>query len=440
MFDVFINDPIALTLLAGVILLLSIGLAVAGIKRFEFAILLMIISPWISVLFTPSRSELLQVEQVATFGSYLRISVLLLVGLVGIISFFRFHRQHNRTIPLQYILLGVFSLMALISTFYSIDQKMTFIRSVSFIFFFFFLLGLGSWLDSEQKIQNTLNMVFWVLSAFMFLNLIALPLLTQRVWAFETSRFQGLWSHPNTMGGLCMISYPIFIWKYFDCNSNLKWFVILLIILTIAMHILTGSRTTLLSSVLGTFIFLFIVRKGFSNVFSLILLLLLLSGFIIINPSSFSRRQGQAVTDLSGRLEIWGAALQLSQERPLLGYGYAVGGKGFEDPRFFRKGESLWVGSSRVSLHNGYLSIAIGVGLIGLVIYFFLLLLPFFKSFKIPDIEIRGLIISFFLMCLAANFTESYIVGPSNLGAVVLWILWVIAGEKTIDAGAHIIS
>ena len=162
MLDVFINDPLALGLLSGLVFIFAGSLAVVGIRRYEFTILLIVVSPWLSSLFIPNTTELYYTDRAATLGSYMRISVLVLAGLVGFVSFFKFRWQNHKTTLPEYILLGLFTLIALVSSVYSIERDITFIRSISFILLFLFLLGFSSWLDSDEKIQSSLNILFWI--------------------------------------------------------------------------------------------------------------------------------------------------------------------------------------------------------------------------------------------------------------------------------------
>jgi O-antigen ligase len=73
----------------------------------------------------------------------------------------------------------------------------------------------------------------------------------------------------------------------------------------------------------------------------------------------FSRGQPGLLTNFTGRLPWWQAALEAWGQHPWTGYGYCVGG------RFVSLSD---IGRSDVSnLHNGYLEALIGVGLIGVI-------------------------------------------------------------------------
>jgi O-antigen ligase len=240
------------------------------------------------------------------------------------------------------------------------------------------------------------------------------------------------------MGGLCMISYPLFLYKYFNADKNMKWIILFLLLSTAALHLLTGSRTTLLSSAIGIFVLFFIARRRFSIVFLVVVVTLAAITLTVYKPSLLTR--GGSLSKFSGRLSIWAASVEMMHEKPLLGYGYGVGGAIFDDPRFYDEELFLWQGSTRVSLHSGYFSVAVGAGLIGFAIFFLALLLPFGKSITILDAEMKALMTSTLIMCLITNFMESFIGGPSSIGALVLWTFWGIAGQKYRTFNAHTFS
>jgi O-antigen ligase len=240
----------------------------------------------------------------------------------------------------------------------------------------------------------------------------------------------GLWSQPNQMGAFCMISYPILLWKISDSDPKMKWFVYFLISVTAIFHILSGSRTTLLASAFGICIWLLVLKKPIKFVLMIFMITALAMLAVTFRPSNLTREGGfESVSTFTGRTEIWIAALTLAKEKPIVGYGYGVGGKIFEDPRFYDPKQELWSGSAKVSLHNGYLSAVIGMGILGTLLLYGLLFLPFSRSRKAIKGEYRALMVTVIFMCLLTNFLEGVIGSSSGLVSIILWILWVIAGK-----------
>jgi len=241
--------------------------------------------------------------------------------------------------------------------------------------------------------------------------------------AWDDNRFQGLWGHPNNMGSFCMLAYPLLLWVYPRSTPFKKCIVAFLIVTLICLHLLTGSRGSLEAAVFGILMWSVVQQKP------LRVLLLLgavgIGAFVVtqVRPRSFEREAGYTATDLSERPEFWLASLTLISERPILGYGYAVEGGVWADPRFNQPGYRLWSGSVRSSLHNGYLSVGVGLGLGGLLLWCAILFMPLWRFRQLPYSDYKGFAVAIMFSALVLNCIESEIGGT----AVVFWIVWVIA-------------
>jgi O-antigen ligase len=416
-------DNLVLGLIAANILVAAAGLALWCRKRYEIAIFLVALSPVISAAFFDATVVDVDPDALSepVLGSYLRIGLVSLIGAVGLFRFIEARARDRKGVPVQLLLLGVFLLFALASTSYSIDQQYTFIRSASFLALFGFLLGLYSWIDSEQRLNQTLFALFVMVCLVTLMNIVALVAMPGRAW--DDNRFVGLWPGPNSMGSFCMLAYPIVLWVYARCTPFKKWIVAFLIVSLICLHLLTGSRGSLEAAVLGICMWSVVQQKP------LRVLLLLgaigIGAFILsqVRPSSFEREAGYTATDLTERPEFWLASLTLITERPILGYGYQVEGGVWSDPRFNQPKFRLWSGSARSSLHNGYLSVAVGLGLGGLLLWCAILFIPLWRFRRLPYSDYKGLVLAIMFSSLILNCIES------NLGGtdVVFWIVWVIA-------------
>ena len=420
-------DALTLIVLIGIILFTIVIITIWSLKRYEIAVSLLGLSPWLSTLFIPTNSDgLLE----ATFGSYLRISLLIWMGMVGVIQYIRFRLSHSEKLPLHFVLIGIFLLFALTSTTYSIDPKYTLIRSCSLIALFGFLLGLHSWLQDYQRFEKLLNIIFLLICFITIIDTMSMVIFPDRAWWWEANnRFQGLWTHPNTMGSVCMISYPVLLWKYSRCSPFKKSMIMLLTIILASLHFLTGSRASFMATFFGIFVWLFVQKKRVK--------LMLLSGMIIIlsvliiqfKPSSFQREEGAKFTDLTGRENFWAGSYMLLMGSPILGYGYGVEGKIWEDPRFYENKLTLWSGSAKTSLHNGYLSIAVGLGIIIFIFWFIIIIIPFWRSILLPLNDFKVFAFTIMIICMILNLFESVITDTSSLAAILFWMVWVLAGK-----------
>jgi O-antigen ligase len=409
----------------------AVGIAVLYLayKYYEVAIFLIAFSPWVPfILFQNSRNSALLEETGA--ASYIRIGIIIGIGLVGLIKFLQYMPRHKGVIPLQYSLLLLFILFAFGSVSYSIDSTISFIRISTFTAFFFFLLGLYAWIKDEESLYRAFNTLYYLAVFYIVLSFIGIVFMPSRVWWWNlTSRFIGIWGHPNSTGLFCLTSYPILLWKFNESSNNKKILITGLLLFVAAMHVLTGSRTSLLASAIGIFTWFIVQKKGLKVLITAASIVLILFVALQVRPQSFAREDSTNITDVTGRDQFWNGAIMLVKEKPLTGYGYAVEGKIWEDARFFKEGYALWSGSNKASLHNGYISVMVGIGIPGIILWVAILLIPFFRAFKAKMTFYKVFSITIMFMLFIANFAESAINTGNSIGAVYFWIAWVVAGK-----------
>ncbi|MFO7445627.1 MAG: O-antigen ligase family protein [Ignavibacteriaceae bacterium] len=399
-------------------------------KRFEIAVFMVGFSVWLPNVFLPNSHEAVLMQDETGIGSYVRIVILLAMGLVGLIKFIQYLPEHKGRIPVQFTLVGLFLVLAFASVTYSLDPGMSFIRAATFLALVLFLLGLYTWIKEEEQLYKLLNSLFYLTLVLIILSAIAMVAMPARAWWWYISnRFIGIWGHPNTTGMFCLTAYPVLMWKFSESNTYQKIMIAGLILFVLFMHILTGSRTSLFASAIGISLWFILQRKALKTVITLGVIAFGLFVLIQLRPQSLQREESSNITDVTGREEFWDAALQLVEERPLTGYGYSVKGEVWLDPRFYKEGYDLWSGSSRASLHNGYLSVAVGVGVIGLFIWLAAIFIPFFRAFLTgPDIY-KSFALSVMLMMILVNFAESSLDSTASIGAIFFWTGWIIAGK-----------
>jgi len=320
----------------------------------------------------------------------------------------------------------------ILSLTYSINRSQSIIKILEFISLFFLLLGIHAWISEREEIPAFINVIYYAMMTLILINLVSIVIFPSKIWHVSTSRFQGIMGQPNVMGAVCMVTYPFTIMNYFENTGKRRWLSALVFFITLALHILTGSRTTLFAGIIGIIGFLMFNRKKVTLLILIFILLPSFSIFSIYRPERFTRKQ-VSESGFTGRSEIWKASITKIKENPLTGYGYAVGGKIFEDRRFYRKGYLLWSGSSKATMHNGFLEIAVGVGVLGLCIYIFSIIYPFTRIFFYYYDEYGSLAISILLMSLTTNMFESFIVGASLPGTIVFWFCWALAGRLARD-------
>lgn len=420
-------DLITILLFSAIALSAFAAIFFWSLKRYEIAIILLLLTPWVNWLFSSNGLNGPEEMLVVGTATYIRISIVVLIGIIGFFSFFKTRSLSHERLPSYLVLFGVFLIYALVSSIYSIDMQYSIVRSVEFLAFFGFLLGFFSWLTNNSRLTLSMDIFFWIIICGIVINTLSLLFLPNLAWYWNApNRFQGLTGHPNTLGALCMISYPVLLWKYQHIQHRYKIWVALVLCAVIMLHLFSGSRASLAASVFG-----FTVWYSLLNNKALALILIFMTFFgsvflLQVKPSSFERSESKRITDFTGRSDFWLGSIELIKERPLFGYGYDVGGKIWDDPRF-NKNQYLWIGSSRTSLHNGYLNIAIGLGITGLLIWAFFIIPPIWRCLQLPSSYYKAFILVILFQALLINFFETSITSSRGQVSLVFWFCWILA-------------
>jgi len=420
------NDLFSIFLLV-ILILIGGVLFVYSIHRFEVAILLIMLAPLFAAIFIPNNASA-DVDSDIGLSSYIKNGIPLLMATVSIIKYFQFWHMHRGRIPLFLGVLSIIVAFALISTTYSIDPDVTFVRSIKFLILFLFLIGFYFWILKNGETHQFFNIMYIYALIFIAINVVAIAVMPGKVWWWVApGRLQGVLSHPNDLGGECALLYPILLWKYAKLkDGESKVIIIGCFVVITAFLLLSGSRTSILLSGASVGLWFLFGRKKLQIFLWFVGASIALMVLLTFTPASMQRGD-QELTTLTGRQDFWSGAITLIMEKPLTGYGFNVEGKIWEDPRFYDPKLTLWSGSSKTSLHNGYISIAVGLGIVGLIIWVIALFLPLFK-FRMKYLsDDFNAALSIMVMLFLSNFVEASI----GANTFIFWLSWVVVGVYT---------
>ncbi len=251
-------DVITLSLLTLIGLVICMGVGLFALKRYEGAVLLLVFSSVI-ILFNPANASLMPDEFETGVTSYIRAVLLSLAGAIGIVTFLQLRLQGSGREGAMFILLGLFLLLAVASAIYSIDPNITWMRSLNFVAFFCFLLGFYHWLG-EERFDVALGVLFWFMAGCAVANLLSFIFPDLAWWWIAPHRFKGLWPEPNRMGSFCMVAYPICLWKYARSSGLRRWIVLGTLASLVLMHVLSGSRSSMIGAAAAVLLWLFSSR------------------------------------------------------------------------------------------------------------------------------------------------------------------------------------
>ena len=257
---------------------------------------------------------------------------------------------------------GLFFFMALLSATYDkIDPAGTFLRALTMGFVLVaFGVGLPAYLRDDQRLRRGLHSILVVLALSVVAGLIAIPLDSRSLFDFgEYSRARGLYSNPNTLGLIAMLTFfPVLGWRM-ETVKGKRWPYTIILFALLMASLTSASRAGFAGLLAGAIVLLIFRPLNTRNKVFLILLCVFAFTLFIGLPQFWP---GMLRTDTGWRFELWQRAVYLGQESPLLGSGFGSTGHVFADDRVILTRQGVFSGGS----HNEYARIFVGMGGIGL--------------------------------------------------------------------------
>ena len=283
---------------------------------------------------------------------------------------------------------------------------------------------------SYRQVMSTLCVWF---ALILLLDWLVMPIFAQAAHqAYEAEpllagNWRGIHSHKNEAGAFCAAAALLFGDLVFTGGSFIT--APILTALSLGFLVMTESKTSA-GAVVAAALLGLLIDRGYRNpslrnsafAASLCLLVLLVIGFgdravelmaIFDDPGS-----------LTGRVQIWPVLLRYAENHLFLGSGYgSFWAIGSASPIYEDGAEWL---TTIAHAHNGYLDLLIQIGLPGLALAVFALVLrPLsnLMSRPLPQPQSRWLLASMISFCLLHDLLESSLLDRSN----VIWITMLIA-------------
>lgn len=238
--------------------------------------------------------------------------------------------------------------------------------------------------------------------------------------------WKGVLQEKNLAGAVCAITILVLIF-----GQNLKrahWHLIL--ILPAALFLWrSGSKTSMVAlagALCGGGLFSF-YRPAFR--LEAVLLLLMAACFVFLlelvywdELSATLWRDGA----FTGRSQIWGALLHYLGDNWLLGAGYgSFWNIGPESPIYIYANNQSWI-STITSAHNGYLELAVQLGIPGMVLatvaLLFVPLSRLLANANMPP-QHRAFLVAALIFCSCQNLTEASMLNRDS----IIHIFWMVA-------------
>jgi exopolysaccharide production protein ExoQ len=246
----------------------------------------------------------------------------------------------------------------------------------------------------------------------------------------------GIYGHKNNTSSYMVLTSLVLLLESLQLTRK-SWmgvpqhlWIRLLGLSAFAFVFITGSGTGLVLSILmssSLFLYSRFRWQGKFTVLVLDLLVLifgLVSSFLLGNWQEIVISMGKDPT-LTGRTPMWDVAIQRILERPLLGYGLqGFWAPGSPYPAELGRAVDFTGNFVPPHPHNGFIDVAISVGLVGLCLFLVSLLSTIgralhqaYSSKSVTDLLPLGFLILF----LINNITESYIVYRIQ----IFWVIYI---------------
>jgi O-antigen ligase len=241
-------------------------------------------------------------------------------------------------------------------------------------------------------------------------------------------RFQSLFSGPNDVGAMMLVTVGSGLFCWSEAGRRRRLLIAGVILGALLCGALADSRSPFVALAIGISLCV-IWRYRWRGVLCLFAAGACVVAGLVASGHDFSDYINRGnVTTLTGRTEMWMFVIQQIAANPIFGYGYEVGGAVF-DNRFFPLWWGPWDQGVHVSVHNGYLAHALGVGIPMTIFWLYIMLRPWAFIMKRSTNEWRLKQMFFLILVPILIHNMSEVMADDGLGIVgfVFGLSWVIS-------------
>jgi hypothetical protein len=318
-----------------------------------------------------------------------------------------------------------FFMVTLIALSYSLDVNVGFRKYVSFLLMYFSIPMYVSYLHKTYG-SHFWNTLFTFIIGMLAIGLV-LGVAVPDIGILSGGRFKGILGNPNGLGIFLNLVFMLWMvigeFKLVEFSKRENWFIITVILVSLFW---CGSRNGLMSVFMFYMVYRFVkIHWSFAIVavaFVFVFQDLIFGGFIellqFFQLGDYFRVD--SIEEGSGRKIAWAFAWIEIQKY------FFIGGSFGHDEHVMRPNYKwLSLEGHQGGVHNSYLSLWFDSGVIGIIMYFWALLVSVFKSFKMSYVGLA------FLVSILFNITyESWIVASLNPFTILfLIILTIFVGE-----------
>jgi O-antigen ligase len=218
-------------------------------------------------------------------------------------------------------------------------------------------------------------------------------------------RFRGFFGSPNQVGEvtLATVCAGAIVWN--SAGGREKALLAIEMATAIVLGALADSRSPFVGLAVGGLAYMFWRYRLRALPVCVVAAALMFGVAAQIAPDYFTRGE---VSTLTGRTDVWRFAVEKIKERPLTGWGFEVEGQILQS-KYFPVWWGPWEEGPHSSLHSGYLSRAVGLGVPAFAFWVFFFLRPWFWLFRSGEDpwQLKRLFLLVVLPVLILNIVET---------------------------------
>ena len=322
---------------------------------------------------------------------------------------------------------GIYLLWALVSVSYSILPAVSLARAFAAILPFLAFCAIAAEVRSGEDARRMMGVLLAGCGIVVAANYLEMLIQPGMAWQIDTEegmlRFVGFLTEPNEIGNLMLATIGAGVAYWPIASKGKKVLAVTAMIGALVQGVMADSRSPIIGLVIGTGVYL-VWKYRARGVIGLVVLCALFYTAAHAIPSMHDYLDRGDVASFTGRQVAWDFAVSKVKERPLVGYGYEVEGQ-ILSSQYFPGWDAVWSLGYQSSLHDGYVSRAVSLGIPALLFWLFIILRPTVSCF-LRDGDpwnLRSMVPLTILPVLILDFTES-VVDFRSFAGILLALAW----------------
>jgi O-antigen ligase len=335
---------------------------------------------------------------------------------------------------------SIYLIWALFSVSYSILPTVSLARAFAAILPFLAMCAIAMEVRSADDARRAMGVLLAGCGIAVAANFLAIFISPDTAWQPDTEsgieRFVGFLTEPNELGNLMLATLGAGVGYWPVARGWKKGLAGAAMIGALVQAAMADSRTPIIGMAIGCAVYL-PWRYRAKGVIGVVAMFGIFYAVAHLLPSMHEYIDRGDVASFTGREVAWDFGVRSVKESPLVGYGYEVEGQILLSP-YFQGWDAVWGMGYQSSLHNGYLSRAVSLGIPALMFWAFFTLRPMVSCFfpQGDPWKLRWLVPLALIPMLFENTTES-VSDFRSFGGVMMALVWTILERERLFARAQ---